>query len=98
MFWLWQGSFVEGRRWLTDALDLPADQYPAARAKALWGLGWLSYHQGDYRETAKVAEALLGLALQTVRPLDLRNGLTLRGMAKMAAGRYHDATSTFGKG
>jgi predicted ATPase/DNA-binding XRE family transcriptional regulator len=98
MFWLWQGSFVEGRRWLTDALDLPAGQYRAAHAKALWGLGWLSYHQGDYRETAKVAEALLDLALQTVRPLDLRNGLTLRGMAEMAAGRYHDATSTFEQG
>jgi predicted ATPase/transcriptional regulator with XRE-family HTH domain len=95
MFWLWQGGFAEGRRWLTDALGLPSARYPAARAKALWGAGWLAFHQGDYHDTTTLAEALLDLAPHTGHPLDQRNGLTLRGMAQMAGGRHRHAISAF---
>jgi predicted ATPase/transcriptional regulator with XRE-family HTH domain len=98
MFWLWQGGFAEGRRWLTDALGLPSARYPAARAKALWGAGWLAFHQGDYRDTAALAKALLDLAPHTGHPLDQRNGLTLGGMADMAGGRHHQAVSAFKQG
>src|SRR5919199_3315767 len=95
MFWLWHGGFAEGRRWLTNALSLPSGQYPTARAKALWGAGWLAYHQGDYGDTAASAEALLDLAPVTGNPLDRRNGLTLRGMTDMAEGHHLDAVSVF---
>jgi tetratricopeptide (TPR) repeat protein len=98
MFWLWQGGFAEGRRWLTDALGLPSARYPAARAKALWGAGWLAFHQGDYHDTTTLAEALLDLAPHTGHPLDQRNGLTLRGMAEMADGRHRHAVSAFEQG
>ncbi len=98
MFWLWQGGFAEGRRWLTDALSLPSGRYPAARAKALWGAGWLAYHQGDYRDTATLAKTLLDLAPHTGHPLDRRNGLTLGGMADMAGGRHRQAISAFERG
>lgn len=98
MFWLWQGGFAEGRRWLADALGLPSGQDPAARAKALWGAGWLAYHQGDYRDTATLAGELLDLAPHTGHPLDQRNGLALRGMADMADGRHHDAMTAFEQG
>ena len=94
MFWLWHGGFAEGRRWLTDALSLPGG-HPTARAKALWGAGWLAYHQGDYGDTAARAEALLELARVTGDPLDRRNGLTLRGMTDMADGRHREAVSVF---
>jgi predicted ATPase len=95
MFWLWQGGFAEGRTWLTDALSLPSGEYPTARAKALWGAGWLAYHQGDYGDTAARAEALADLAPVTGNPLDRRNALTLRGMTDMAEGRHRDAVSVF---
>jgi predicted ATPase/transcriptional regulator with XRE-family HTH domain len=98
MFWLWQGGFAEGRRWLTDALGLPSARYPAARAKALWGAGWLAYHQGDYRDTAALANTLLDLAPHTGHRLDQRNGLTLRAMADMADGRHRQAISAFEQG
>jgi tetratricopeptide (TPR) repeat protein len=98
MFWLWQGGFAEGRRWLTDALGLPGGRYPAARAKALWGAGWLAYHQGDYRDTATLANTLLDLAPHTGHRLDQRNGLTLRAMADMADGRHRHAISAFEQG
>jgi hypothetical protein len=42
----------------------------ACRAKALWGAGWLAYHQSDYRDTATLAKALLDLAPRTGYPLD----------------------------
>jgi predicted ATPase/transcriptional regulator with XRE-family HTH domain len=93
MFWLWHGGFAEGRTWLTDALSLPSGGYPTARAKALWGAGWLAYHQGDYGATAASAEALLTLAPATGDPLDRRNGLTLRGMTDMAQGRHREAVT-----
>jgi predicted ATPase/transcriptional regulator with XRE-family HTH domain len=94
MFWLWQGGFAEGRRWLIEALAMPSSDTagePAARAKALWGAGWLAYHQGDVHETAALGESLLRLAARTGRPVDERNGLTLRGMSAMADGRFQDA-------
>jgi predicted ATPase/DNA-binding XRE family transcriptional regulator len=94
MFWLWYGGFAEGRRWLTQALALPpseSGEYLAARAKGLWGAGWLAFNQGDVHDTIVLGESLLELAARTGRPLDERNGLTLRGMSAMADGRYQDA-------
>jgi predicted ATPase/DNA-binding XRE family transcriptional regulator len=101
MFWLWQGGLAEGRRWLTDALAMVADdpaRYAAASAKALWGASWLAYHQGDFADTAALGESLLELADRTGNPIDVRNGLTMRGMSAMAEGRYEDAIPLFEQG
>jgi hypothetical protein len=101
MFWLWYGGFAEGRRWLTEALALPpveSGEYSAARAKGLWGADWLAYNQGDVQDTAVLGECLLDLADGTGRPVDERNGLTLRGMSAMADGRYQDAIESFERG
>jgi tetratricopeptide (TPR) repeat protein len=98
MFWLWQGGLAEGRRWLTDALAMVVDdpaRYVAAGAKALWGASWLAYHQGDFADTAALGESLLELAGRTGNPIDVRNGLTMRGMSAMAEGRYEDAIPPF---
>ena len=98
MFWLWQGGLAEGRRWLTDAIAMVADdlgRYPVASAKVLWGAGWLAYNQGDFADTAGFGESLLELAVWTGNPIDMRNGLTLRGMSAMADGRYQDAIPPF---
>jgi predicted ATPase/DNA-binding XRE family transcriptional regulator len=101
MFWLWQGGLAEGRRWLTDALAMVVDdhaRHAAARAKALWGASWLAYHQGDFADTAALGESLLELAGRTGNPIDVRNGLTMRGMSAMAEGRYQDAIPPFERG
>jgi tetratricopeptide (TPR) repeat protein len=101
MFWLWQGGLAEGRSWLTDAIAMVSDdlaRYPLASAKALWGAGWLAYDQGDFADTAALGETLLQLAELTGNPIDMRNGLTLRGMSAMAEGRYHDAVPLFERG
>jgi tetratricopeptide (TPR) repeat protein len=96
MCWLWNGGFTEGREWLSSALRLNAGT--AARAKGLWGAGWLAYHQGDFSQTARCAEQLLAAAARTGDPLDERNGLTLRGMSAMADGRFGDAVHIFERG
>ena len=101
MFWLWQGGLAEGRRWLTDALTMVPDdpaRYAAANAKALWGASWLAYHQGDFADTTALGESLLELAGRTGNPIDMRNGLTMRGMSAMAEGRYEDAIPPFERG
>jgi predicted ATPase/DNA-binding XRE family transcriptional regulator len=101
MFWLWQGGLIEGRRWLTDALAMVADdpaRYAAASAKVLWGASWLAYHQGDFADTAALGESLLELAGRTGNPVDVRNGLTMQGMSAMAEGRYEEAIAPFEQG
>ncbi|MGH3146199.1 MAG: hypothetical protein ACRDTR_10410, partial [Rubrobacter sp.] len=53
-FWDVQG-FEEGKRWLQAALERDPGRYPAARAKALSGLGFILTFQRDY---ARAIDAL----------------------------------------
>ena len=98
MFWLWQGGFAEGRRWLADAIGLVHDDsadVAAALAKALWGAAWLAYDQADFIDAAALGESLLQLSGRTGNQIDVRNALTLRGMSAMAEGRYLQAIPSF---
>lgn len=45
-FWFHRGYWSEGRRWLEGMLALP-ERAEEARAKALFGAGWLAFAQGD---------------------------------------------------
>jgi predicted ATPase/DNA-binding XRE family transcriptional regulator len=91
MFWLRQGGFAEGRAWLRRALAMDTSGHAEGRARALWGAGWLAYHQGDYAETGALGLELVDLSRLNGRSLDERNGLTLQGMHAMAELRYTDA-------
>jgi non-specific serine/threonine protein kinase len=48
-FWQSEGRLEEGRRWLSDFLDLPSVS-PQARARGLVALAGLAYWQGRYPE------------------------------------------------
>jgi len=78
-FWHLYGYWSEGRRWLEEALALPASASPAAaRARALYAAGDMAYYQDDTRvalallqESAQLSRTLgdnrtLGLALGTL--------------------------------
>ncbi|TDO69020.1 putative ATPase [Kribbella sp. VKM Ac-2571] len=95
MFWLWRGGMPEGLRWVTEALDADDGSEPQYRAKALWGAGWLAFHQGHVEQTAIYVEELLRLAERTGEAVHRRNALTLRGMTEMAAGATEAARSSF---
>ena len=94
MFWLWRGGLAEGRQWLADALAA-GDGTVADRAKALWGAGWLAFHQGDVERTGRYSEELLQLADGTKDAVHRRNALTLHGLTDLAAGDFEAARASF---
>ena len=89
-FWLLAGHLSEGRARLRDALANP-DVEPRARAKGLWGLAWLAYHQGDYAEAGRCGEEMLRLAGDD--PIELRNGLTITAIVDVAEERVPEAVA-----
>jgi tetratricopeptide (TPR) repeat protein len=95
MFWRLTGAFSEGRTWMNKVLGMSAGDYEAIRAKALWGVGWLAYQQGDYEETAMRGAELTGWARTAKDPTAIRNGVTLLGQARLAAGDFEGATRHF---
>jgi predicted ATPase/transcriptional regulator with XRE-family HTH domain len=95
MFWRPLGAFSEGRAWLEQALRLNPAGSEGPRAKALWGAGWLAYQQGAYAETATWGDQLLEWARRAGQPADVRNGLTLLGMARLAEAEYRAAAALF---
>ena len=89
-FWLLEGFLSEGRTWLGAALD--TGEAPSRwRAKALWGLAWLAYHQGDYRAAEQCGEEMIGMASSGGDTVELRNALTIRGIVDLAYGRFPQA-------
>ncbi|MGH7687662.1 MAG: ATP-binding protein [Candidatus Dormibacteria bacterium] len=94
-YWRHRGEFAEGRRWLDAALALSAPVPISLRARALWALGALAFHQGDHVRMEALAGEVLELARQTHEPMDMRNALTVRGMVSMVRGDYAEAVEPF---
>lgn len=61
-FWEAHGHYSEGGRWLEEALEKDGQASAAARAKALEGLGWSMYRQGDTDRAKAIAEEGLRLS------------------------------------
>jgi predicted ATPase/DNA-binding CsgD family transcriptional regulator len=59
-FWDDEG-FREGKRWLRAALERAPGGFPAVRAKALVGLGWILNFQGDYGPAVAALEEAVDL-------------------------------------
>jgi tetratricopeptide (TPR) repeat protein len=89
MFWRWAGLFVEGRTWLNAALARGGGTL-TARLRALWGAGWLAYHQGSYADTVTAGRTILSSAAPG-DAISRRNGWTLLSIAELAEGRIHSA-------
>ena len=90
-FWVLHGDFVEGGRWLDEAIARRTAVPPALLAKALWGAYWLAYHRGDYTGSANFSAQALDVSRKTGDPLDRRNALTGLGLAALAQGRFTEA-------
>jgi tetratricopeptide (TPR) repeat protein len=84
-----QGDLTEGRRWLADALHADQGADAEATAKALWGLAWICYHQGDLDALQDCAHRLLSLAVRD--PVGRRNALTVQAIALVARLRFEEA-------
>jgi predicted ATPase/transcriptional regulator with XRE-family HTH domain len=90
-FWLLHGDLSEGRGWLGAALDLDPVADVHARAKAIWGLAWLAYHQGDLVIAEGCADELLRMAEAGGDQIEMRNALTICGIVDLAHRRFADA-------
>jgi len=94
-YWRQLGEFAEGRRWSNAALAVAGDAAPSLRAKAIWGAAALALPQADHARLAELAAEAIGLAHQSDDPMDLRNALTVHGMAAMCEGRYREAIEPY---
>jgi tetratricopeptide (TPR) repeat protein len=77
LWWFWhtRGYLTEGRSWLARAIGAGPTDNPRARARALYGAGFLAWRQGEFdqaqafgRESLNIARALgnaLGMAAAT---------------------------------
>ena len=95
IWWFWHrhGHLGEGLRWLERALARAGGDFAIARAKALAGIGWLAYGQGDLDRMKESATA--GLKLSGEAGLaDEHRALFLRllGDASWLEGDYERAT------
>lgn len=97
MFWRMAGRFTEGRQALAEALELNGAAESVHRPAALWGAGWLAYHQNDQQAAATYAAELLRLATSTGDPLQRRNALTLLGNVALARREFGRAVGMLGE-
>ena len=56
LFWYMHGHVTEARRWLRRALDAAPDEPSEARAKVLYGAGYLAYEQNENEEALALLE------------------------------------------
>jgi predicted ATPase/transcriptional regulator with XRE-family HTH domain len=92
-FWQTSGQLSEGRRWLELGLALRPDAADGTRSTALWGLGWLAYHQGDDTVAEGAARELAGLAARLADDKARRNALTILGMVAISHEHADDAVA-----
>jgi predicted ATPase/DNA-binding XRE family transcriptional regulator len=90
-FWQTRGELTEGRRWLETGLSIRPSASDATIMIALWGLGWLAYHQADEAAAKDAAVRLADLAERHQDDRARRNALTLRGMVAIARDRGTEA-------
>jgi hypothetical protein len=83
-FWQARGELSEGRRWLETGLSLRPSASEASTMTALWGIGWLAYHQADDAAAEEAAVRLADLAQRHDDDRAQRNALTLRGMVAIS--------------
>jgi predicted ATPase len=62
LFWYMHGHVTEARRWLRQALDATPDEPSEARAKVLYGAGYLAAEQNEQEEALALLEASFACA------------------------------------
>ncbi len=79
LYWHVRGYYPEGRRWAEAVLAVGGDVPPLVRAKALWGLGFLSFYLGDVAVTVPAIEECLALARAEGAAVETARALAMLG-------------------
>lgn len=88
-FWRSCNHSREGRNWLEQVLAQPgAEEYPAARAKALFGAGAMMFFHGDYPEARLLLKesVSIGRELGPTGRRNLAHALTVLGQVALFQG------------
>jgi predicted ATPase len=81
-FWMQQGHYTEGRRWLRGALAYRENAPPEHIARALLATAVLARHQGDFDDAEKAANESVAIAQAAgLRTLEARALGTLSNIA-----------------
>jgi predicted ATPase/DNA-binding XRE family transcriptional regulator len=87
-FWAWHGHLSEGRQWLEALLAAAPEAPPAARAKALNGVGWLARFQGEYGPAAAWLEQGAALYREVGDVWETAHSLGIWGIVEQFRGDY----------
>jgi predicted ATPase len=90
-FWYVRSYYTEGRRYLDRALLAGAQEATSARAKALWGCGFLARHQGALEDASRLFQEALALARALVDRANTAEALSGLGLVAWDEGRFSDA-------
>ena len=85
-YWQARGNLRVGREWLERGLSAAPAVSTPTRMAALWGLGWLAFHQGDDALASRCAQELTALADESGDGAARRNAATVSGMVSLANG------------
>jgi non-specific serine/threonine protein kinase len=92
-FWDVQ-DFQEGKRWLLAALERDPGAFPAVRAKALGGLGWILIFQQYYGPAIDALEEAIALHKELGDETGAASALAILGHAALH-GRYRERMRAF---
>jgi predicted ATPase/DNA-binding SARP family transcriptional activator len=91
-FWLIRGHIGEGRGWLEDALHHDRGDEPAARVKALRGVGVLALKQRDLEQAESFLEESLALARELGDAPGMARATLSLGVIAVSHSDYERAT------
>jgi predicted ATPase/DNA-binding CsgD family transcriptional regulator len=94
-FWGAEG-FEEGKRWLQVALEKDPGGFPAVRAKALRGLGYILFFQRDYARAIDALEEAIALYKELGDPSGTAYALANLGYA-VVHGAHRERVAAFVK-
>ena len=79
LWWFWhvRGYLSEGRAWLSRALAMDAGAGSTARARALYGHGFLAWRQGLFDDATVLGEASLALSRRRGDTLGMASAFSL---------------------
>ena len=80
-YWATRGHWTEGRQLIRDALRFGDVAEPEHVAEALWGAAVIAVWQGDYDESERCADRILGLAREFGLPFHEAIAIQTQGMA-----------------
>ena len=86
LFWYWtkRGLFEEGKRWLQQAVDVPAP--PRVLARALIGLAHMYHFQGDQTRVAGLGAEAMGVGRDSGDEWAVSVGSFLQALAAFELG------------